>query len=56
MQALAEHCGASLYNRKGVMHGRMVQLENIKPSILLNGLEDKTVVCITAGRWIRIFR
>ena len=43
MQALAEHCGASLYNRKGVMHGRTVQLENIKPSILLNGLEDKTV-------------
>ena len=43
MQALAEHSGASLYNRKGVMHGRTVQLENIKPSILLNGLEDKTV-------------
>ncbi|MGB1267478.1 MAG: anthranilate synthase component II [Schleiferiaceae bacterium] len=43
MQALAEHCGASLYNRKGVMHGRTVQLENIKPSILLNGLEAKTV-------------
>ncbi len=43
MQALAEHCGALLYNRKGVMHGRTVQLENIKPSILLDGLEDKTV-------------
>ena len=43
MQALAEHCGASLYNRRGVMHGRTVQLENIKPSILLNGLEAKIV-------------
>lgn len=43
MQALAEHCGAILYNRKEVMHGRTVQLKNIKPSVLLKNLKSRTV-------------
>ena len=43
MQALAEYSGATLYNRNGVMHGRTTQLKDIKPSILLNGLTNKTV-------------
>lgn len=43
MQALAEHAGASLYNRAGVMHGRTAVLERTAKSLLLNGIEDCTV-------------
>tara|TARA_B100000900_G_scaffold252353_1_gene215035 strand:- start:1614 stop:2174 length:561 start_codon:yes stop_codon:yes gene_type:complete len=43
MQALAEHSGASLYNRDGVMHGRTAELENIQDSLLLQGVNDLTV-------------
>lgn len=43
MQALAEYCGASLYNREGVMHGRTIVLENVQPSLLLNNIDDFTV-------------
>ena len=43
MQALAEHAGAKLYNRDGVMHGRTTKLENIQESLLLQGVQDLTV-------------
>jgi len=43
MQALAEHAGAALYNRKGVMHGRTVKLQNIQESVLLQDVQDLTV-------------
>lgn len=43
MQALAEHTGASLYNRNGVMHGRTAKLQNVRESLLLRGVKDKTV-------------
>ena len=43
MQALAEHSGAKLYNRDGVMHGRTTELENLKDSLLLEGVRDMTV-------------
>ena len=43
MQALAEHSGAKLYNRDGVMHGRTTELENIGESLLLSDVQDTTV-------------
>ena len=43
MQALAEHAGATLYNREGVMHGRTTVLQNIKESLLLQDVQDLTV-------------
>ena len=43
MQALAEHSGAKLYNRDGVMHGRTAELENIQESLLLQDVQDLTV-------------
>ena len=43
MQALAEHSGAKLYNRDGVMHGRTTELKNVRESLLLKDIKDKTV-------------
>lgn len=43
MQALAEHSGAKLYNRDGVMHGRTTELKNVKESLLLDGVQNMTV-------------
>jgi anthranilate synthase component 2 len=43
MQALAEHSGAALYNRDGVMHGRTAELENIQESLLLKDVQNVTV-------------
>ena len=43
MQALAEHSGAALYNREGVMHGRTTQLELGEVSVLLQGVQNLQV-------------
>ena len=43
MQALAEHSGANLYNREGVMHGRTTELELGEPSLLLQGVQNLQV-------------
>ncbi len=43
MQALAEHSGAKLYNRDGVMHGRTTELKDVRESLLLDGVQDVTV-------------
>ena len=44
MQALAVHCGAVLYNRTGVMHGRSVELvPEHTNSMLLKGIKDLRV-------------
>ena len=43
MQALAEHSGAVLYNREGVMHGRTTQLELGEVSVLLQGVQNLQV-------------
>lgn len=44
MQALAEHAGATLYNRDGVMHGRTALLEvNEHSSVLLEGVKSLEV-------------
>lgn len=43
MQALALHCGAQLYNRSGVMHGRTAQLEVMAQGRILDGVADLQV-------------
>lgn len=43
MQALAEHSGAALYNREGVMHGRTTELDLGEPSVLLQGVQNLQV-------------